>query len=67
MRVKTDHEIKTLIENMTQNVYRVEAEKKKRGIFWVSESSPFLENQTSMNKQIEVLTKHVQEITMGQL
>jgi len=67
MRVKTDHEIKTLIENMTQNVYRAKAEKKKRGVFWVSESSAFLENQTSMNKQIKALTKHVQEITMGQL
>ena len=44
MRVKTDHEIQTLIENMTQNEYRDEAEKKKMGVFWVSESSAFLAN-----------------------
>jgi len=31
MRFKTDHEVQTLIENMAQNEYRVDAEKKKRG------------------------------------
>jgi len=32
MRVKTDHEVQTVIENMAQNEYRADAEKKKRGV-----------------------------------
>ena len=32
MRVKNDHEVQTLIDNMAQNEYRAEAEKKKRGL-----------------------------------
>jgi hypothetical protein len=38
---------------MDQNYYRVEAKKGKRGIFWVSESSAILANQTLMSKQID--------------
>jgi len=53
MRVKTDHEVQTQIENMAQNEYRAEAEKKKQGVFGVSESSATLANQTTMNKHIE--------------
>ena len=34
MRVKTDHEVQTLIENMSQNEYYAEAEKMKKGRFW---------------------------------
>jgi hypothetical protein len=67
MRVKNDHEVQTLIDNMAQNEYRAGAEKKKMGVFGVSENSAILENQTAMNKQIKALTKHVQAITMGQL
>ncbi|KEH25741.1 hypothetical protein MTR_6g033930 [Medicago truncatula] len=42
MRVKTDHEVQTLIENMAQNEYRVDAEKKKRA---------FLGSTSSCNQQ----------------
>jgi hypothetical protein len=37
-KVKTDHEVQTLIENMTNNEYRADAEKKKRGVFGVSDT-----------------------------
>lgn len=57
MRMKTDHEVQTLIENMAQNEYRVDAEKKKRGVFGVSDSITILANQAAMNKQLEFLTK----------
>ena len=58
MRVKTDHEVQTLIENMSQNEYCAEAEKMKKGVFGVSESIVILANKTAMNNQIETLTKH---------
>ena len=65
--MKTDHEVQTHIEieNMAQKEYCAEPEKGQRRVFRVNESSAFLTNQTLMKKQIETLTKHVQEITMG--
>ena len=50
MKVKNDPEVQTLIENMAQNEYCAEAEKKKRGVFGVSENNAILENQTTKNK-----------------
>jgi hypothetical protein len=52
MRYKTDHEVQTLIENMAQNEYRVEGDKKKRGVFEVSDHTALLANQTAMNKHL---------------
>jgi len=49
LRVKTDHEVQTLIENMTQNEYRVDSKKKKRGVFGVSDHTAILANQAAMN------------------
>ncbi|XP_039688640.1 uncharacterized protein [Medicago truncatula] len=59
LRVKTDHEVQTLIENMASNEYRAEAKKKERGVFGVSVTTSILANQAAMNKQIETLTKEV--------
>jgi len=67
IRTKTDHEVRDLIENMTENEHRVDAEKKKRGVFGVNDNTAILANQTTMNKHLETLTKQVQAITMGQL
>jgi hypothetical protein len=67
MRTKTDHEIWNLIENMTQNEHRANAEKKKRGVFKVSDNTAILAIQSTMNKHLETLTKQLQAITMGQL
>jgi len=67
MRTKTDHEVRNLIENMTENEHRADAKKKRRGVFGVNDSTALLANQTAMNKHLETLTKQVQAITMGQL
>jgi len=65
MRVKTDREVQTLIENMAQNEYRTDADKKKMEVFGVSDNTTILENQAAMNKQLEALTKYVQGLSMG--
>jgi len=44
MRVKTDREIQTLIENMVQNEYRAEKERNKKGLFGVSENNAIVAN-----------------------
>jgi len=49
LRVKTDHEVQTLIENMAQNEYRADSEEKKRGVFGVSDHTAILANQAAMN------------------
>ena len=45
--------IEALIESMAQNEYRADAEKKKRGVYGVSDTTSILANQAAMNKQIE--------------
>jgi len=50
MIVKTDYEVQTLIENMAENEYRADVEKKKKGVFWVSDNTTILANQAAMNK-----------------
>ena len=57
LKNKTDHEVEALIESLAQNEYRADAEKKKRGVYWVSDTTSILANQAAMNKQIEALTK----------
>lgn len=37
LRVKTIQEVQPLIKNMAQNEYRADSEKKKRGVFGVSD------------------------------
>jgi len=64
MRVKTDHEVQTLIENMDQNEYRVDAKKKKRGVFGVNDTTTILESQEAINKQLELLTKQYHGLTL---
>ncbi|XP_024630203.1 interaptin-like [Medicago truncatula] len=56
LKVKTDHEVQTLIENMANNEYRADVKKKERGVFGVSDTTSILANQAAMNKQIETLT-----------
>jgi len=65
LRVKIGHEATTLIENMAQNKYCADAKKKKRGVYGVSDNTTILANQTSMNKQLEALTKHVLGLTLA--
>jgi len=65
LKNKTDHEVKALIESMAQNEYRVDAEKKKRGVYGVSDTTSILDNQEAMKKQIEVLTKEFQGFTLA--
>jgi hypothetical protein len=50
LKVKTDHEVQALIENMAANEYRADAKKKKSGVFGVSDHTSFLANQAAMNK-----------------
>ena len=64
LKNKTDHEVEALIESMAQNEYRDNAEKKKRGIYGVSDTTSILANQAAMNKQIEALTKEFQGFTL---
>jgi hypothetical protein len=64
LKVKTDHEVQALIENMAQNEYRTNSEKKKRGVFAVIDYSVILANQAAMNKQLETLTKEFHGYTM---
>ncbi|KEH17476.1 hypothetical protein MTR_0012s0070 [Medicago truncatula] len=59
LRIKTDHEVQTLIENMASNEYRAEAKNIERGVFGVSDTTSILANQAAMNKQIETLTKAI--------
>jgi len=66
MRVKTDREVQTLIENMAQNEYRAENERNKKGLFGVSENNAILANQDAMCKQLEALAKHVQSMSVSQ-
>ena len=65
LRVKTDHEVQVLIENMANNEYRADAEKKKRGVYGVSDTTSILANQAAMNKQIETLTKELHAYTLA--
>jgi len=65
LRVKIDHEVQTLIENMAHNEYCSDAEKKKRGVFGVSDTTSILANQEAMNKQIKTLTKELHAYTMA--
>jgi len=65
LKSKTDHKVQTLIENMASNEYRVDAEKKKRGVFGVSDHTAILANQAAMNKQLETLTKEFHGFTMA--
>ena len=66
MRVKTDREVQTLIENMAHNEYRAENERNKKGLFGVSENNDILANQAAMCKHLEVTTKHVQRMSFSQ-
>jgi len=50
---------------MAQNEYHADTEKKKRGVFRVSETTSILANQASMNKKIEALTKEFQGFTLA--
>jgi len=50
---------------MAQNEYRADAEKKKRGVYGVSDTTSILANQAAMNKQIEALTKEFQGFTLA--
>jgi len=65
LKSKTDHEVQALIEKMAHNEYRADADKKKRGVFGVSDNTTILVKQASMNKQLADLTKHVQGLTMA--
>jgi len=65
LKVKTDHEVQALIENMATNEYRADAKKKKRGVFGVSDHTAILANQEAMNKQFETLTKEFHGFTMA--
>jgi len=65
LKNKTDHEVEALIEIMAQNEYRSDAEKKKRGVYGVSDTTSILANQASMNKQIEALTKEFQGFSLA--
>jgi len=65
LKNKTDHEVKAQIESMAQNEYRADAEKKKRGVYGVSDTTSILANQATMNKQIEALTKEFQGFTLA--
>ena len=67
MKTKTDHQVRDLIKNMTENEHRADSQKKKRVVFGVNDNTAILANQTTMNKHLETLTKQVQAITMGQL
>ena len=65
LKVKTDHEVQALIENMVANEYRVDVEKKKMGVFGVSDHTAILANQAAMSKQLETLTKEFHGFTMA--
>jgi len=65
LKNKTDHEVEALIESMAQNEYRADAEKKKRGVYGVSDTTSILANQASMNKKIEALTKEFQGFSLA--
>jgi len=65
LKIKIDHEVQALIENMADNEYRADAEKKKRGVFGVSNHTAILANQEVMNKQLETLTKEFHGFTMA--
>jgi len=65
LKNKIDHEVEALIESMTQNKYRANAEKKKRGVYGVSDTTSILANQAAMNKQIEALTKEFQGFSLA--
>jgi hypothetical protein len=64
LKSKTDHEVQALIESMAANEYRVNPDKKKRGIFGVSDQTAILANQAAMNKQLDTLTKEFHSFTM---
>jgi len=65
LKKTTDHEVEALIESMTQNEYRADAKKKKRGVYGVSDTTSILANQAAMNKQIEALTQEFQGFTLA--
>jgi len=50
---------------MAQNEYCADEDKKKRGVFGVSDNTTILANQAAMKKQLVDLTKHVQGLTMA--
>ena len=64
LKNKTDHEVEALIERMAQNEYHDNAEKKKKGVYGVSDTTSILANQAAMNKQIEALTKEFQGFSL---
>jgi len=65
LKNKADHEVEALIESMTQNEYRADAEKKKREVYGVSDTTSILANQAAMNKKIEALTKEFQGFSLA--
>jgi len=65
LKSNTDHEVQALIENMAGNEYRAFAEKKKRGVFGVSDHTAILGNQAAKNKQLGTLTKEFHGFTMA--
>ena len=65
LKVKIDREVQALIETMAANEYRADAEKKKRGVFGVSDNTAILANQAAMNKQLKTPTKEFHGFTMG--
>jgi hypothetical protein len=65
LKSKTVHEVQALIESMAANEYRADADRKKRGIFGVSDQTAILANQAAINKQLETLTKEFHGFTMA--
>ena len=65
LKNKTDHEVEALIESMAQNEYRADAEKKKRGVYGVSDTTSILANQAAMNKKIDALSNEFQGFTLA--
>jgi hypothetical protein len=67
IREKTDLEVQTLIEIMAQNECCVEIEQSEIGVLGVNENSIILASQALMSKQIEALSKQVQDISIRQV
>jgi hypothetical protein len=65
LRSKTDHEVQALIESMAANEYCAVVDKKKRGVFGVSDHTVILANQAAINKQLKTLTKEFHGFTMA--
>jgi len=54
LKNKTDHEVEALIEGMSQNEYRADAEKKKRGVYGVSDTTSILTNQAPWTSKMKL-------------